>query len=306
MAIRNVFFEKSGDSKGCTVRIVQSGDIRTVVDIYGYRRIITKATEDINLTPYLLAQIGEPDITEEGAIQSAICPTITIDGQTYSAEWAFLVGEQAYGRRIMSDLPYRVIAPNQVDYIAVSNIPEDGGRASLYTDGGLDDIFYNDEPYQTAVVVPFSTDDMLPQDNGVEIKVFNRDDKNTDTFSVPYKLRPMGLNGQRLAWINKYGVLECWNFDFCREEMRVTTSESIYTSDGYRRVNRRTEKHITLETRELPKAVLDALSFIISSPRVWIEDNFSEIDIITEECRIFSDGEHSTLQITYRPTKREI
>ena len=91
--------------------------------------------------------------------------------------------------------------------------------------------------------------------------------------------------------------------------MAVETKK-IYTGNaGYQMLGAVAETTYTVETRELTQEILAALSQILYSPAVWIvgaDGTTKEIDIITDECRIFSDTELSTLQLEYRPKMRDL
>ena len=121
----------------------------------------------------------------------------------------------------------------------------------------------------------------------------------------------MGLNGKRIAWLNRYGALDFWNFDYLREQSFGATAETIYTHNGYKKIVRTAEKVYVVETREATREAIDALSFIIASPAVWLvtddltgNPTFEEVDVITEECKVFDSEELLGLQIAYRPKKR--
>jgi hypothetical protein len=114
-----------------------------------------------------------------------------------------------------------------------------------------------------------------------------------------------------MAWLNRYGALDFWNFDYLREQSFGATAETIYTHNGYKKIARTAEKVFVMETREATREALDALSFIIASPAVWIVNDdltgnptFEEVDVITEECKVFDSKELIGLQIAYRPKQR--
>lgn len=318
MAVTDVRFFQ-GDDNQVSVRITQTSAAKLEVTIgtIGFRKVITEKEQTINITPYLRAELARlsfgyslGNAIDEGL---AIVPSIKVGSVEYSAPFSWLDASKVdwtFGK-VLSDLPYRIIEEGQFDWFAVA-VTDIDDTVELYEGEKASDF---NEPARSLTNDYQSEGAMLILNEYYYKKVYTKAiarDGEEVTADIIYKEKPMGLNGKRLMWINRYGVPECWNFDFLREETLLTSSESIYTADGYKRLNRQTEKQYVVETRELPKAVLDALSYIISSPRVWlVEPNNSdipseEIDIISDECRIFSDTQHSTLQIAYRKIKREI
>ena len=128
--------------------------------------------------------------------------------------------------------------------------------------------------------------------------------------SIPVRVVPRGMNTRRLIWRNEMGGYDAWCFEHLRESSFATTSESFYsTTKGYTRTNRKSEMLHTVETRELDDITAEVVAYIIASPEVYLWDyatNTAErIDIVTEECRTYSDTELSGVQVSYRKRKRE-
>ena len=129
-------------------------------------------------------------------------------------------------------------------------------------------------------------------------------------FVIPVRKVPRGMNTRRLIWRNEMGGYDAWCFEHLRESSFATTSESFYsTTKGYTRTNRKSEMLHTVETRELDDLTAEVVAYIIASPEVYLWDyatNTAErIDIVTEECRTYSDTELSGVQVSYRKRKRE-
>lgn len=307
MNIKSVMFERKG--RDIFANIQQDDRATKLIGINGkYDLTITEKEQNINLSPYLREEkkyepffygnASEKGITVYGDIEDYA------SGETFANYEVFNDGElDEY--KVLSDLPYRLIAPEQSDVIS-SFVYNEGfieiEKRGKYTNrSGLNDI--------CAMA-------LMPQDESYRVNVYeDTDGTGQYTQDVRYVFRPMGLNGVRLAWINKYGVLDFWNFDKLREQNFVTSAETIYTHNGYTKLNQQAEKHYIVETRELTREALDALSFIVASPAVWFvqdtgdgldEHCFTPIDIITDSCKVYSDNELLALQISYRPKMREL
>lgn len=127
-------------------------------------------------------------------------------------------------------------------------------------------------------------------------------------YRIPIKVVPSGINTRRLLWRNEVGGVDAWSFEFLRESNFATTSEVFYSStDGYTRTNRKSERLHTVETRELDDLTAEVVAYVIASPEVYLMENGTlvPIDIITEECRTYSDTELTAIQVAYRLKERE-
>ena len=90
--------------------------------------------------------------------------------------------------------------------------------------------------------------------------------------------------------------------------MRVRLRLFYSATKGYTRTNRISERAHIIETRELDDLTADVVAYVIASPEVYLWDNGTlvPIDIVTEECRTYSDTELSSIQVAYRLKEREI
>lgn len=308
MAIIRVDFVREGAE--VFVDIVQTKAEKKIVMIGEYSKVITEKTQRINITPYLMAMVeraGGGITTEmldkshivDDVIESSagILPYIYIDGMGYSADTSYLpYGENKPDWSVLSDLPYHLISPGQTDILCYKvelgdTLEVDDGD-SVENDINVDFVHCFTRCRPTDTIISAYT-------NGL-----SRGD-------ITYVFKPMGLNGVRLAWINRYGALDFWNFDHLREQSFGVSAETIYTHNGYLKLNPSAERLYTVETREVSREVLEVLSYIIASPKVWLvkddgagSPTFSDIDVVTEQCKTFSDAELLGLQIVYRPKKR--
>ena len=280
-----------------TARTVQIGD---------YSKIITEQSQVIDITRYypyeyddIIMSAGRLD-TDSGFI-----PAVTIDGTTYKANMAWLPNAPAlYGGNTMrdgwlSDLPYMLVSPNMLYGLTIGNVPA-SGIVEFSTER-----VYNNYDVPDAVSFYANWDNRI----GNDLKLYYGTSWGASN-EIRVVSKPLGLNGVRIAWINRYGCVDFWNFDFCRERKLAVETKKIYTGKaGYQTLGAVAETTYTVETRELTQEILAALSQILYSPAVWIigaDGSRKEIDIITDECRIFSDTELSTLQLEYRPKMRDL
>lgn len=134
------------------------------------------------------------------------------------------------------------------------------------------------------------------------------DNTNGITTTLPVRIVPSGMNTRRLVWLNEVGGIDSWSFEFLRESSFATTSEVFYSSTkGYTRTNRISERTHIIETRELDDITASVVAYVIASPEVYLMENGTlvPIDIVTEECRTYSDTELTAIQVAYRLKERE-
>lgn len=281
------------------------------VQIYGYMKRISGTENTIDVTQYLYEKLKLEPTYQNGALAAgaSIIPQISVGDNVFRHFRTFPFGVVDMENRVLSDLPYRRISPNQIDQISVGQFGQ-GNELSVYEYPNMT------TPSDTAMNNGDTADYI-----GCRVRAYSGTTKmiaivrNTHDAIMLYKtvnyvVKPKALNEVRLCWINRYGVPEYWNFQFTRDITSVASFESIYTGSGYEKLNVKAEKHYTVETRELDRATLDALSFILTSPAVWIANDPAElgqfptyepIHIISDQCRIYSDSELSALQLEFCP-----
>lgn len=304
MAVNSIHFLKAGTQELVTIRQDQAETVQ--VQIGKYLKVITESQQTINLTPYLteelqIAPIVRGKFTD---FDAAVPSQITIDGTLYDSGESYTIGPDTTDLgHCASDLPYRVISQGQTDVVTVHLSQGERGEVEMNRE------LVNDA--QNSGVGSLFAMDVQPTSSPIVVTNYLDDYSISYSQDIHYIFRPMGLNGKRIAWLNRYGALDFWNFDYLREQSFGATAETIYTHNGYKKIARTAEKVFVMETREATREALDALSFIIASPAVWIVNDdltgnptFEEVDVITEECKVFDSEELLGLQIAYRPKKR--
>lgn len=291
----------------CYVDITRDTAEGIDVQIYGYTKRITGTENTIDITPYLLEQLDQSNVHgffNNGIVsnsKAAIIPEIRVNGVSLvnsRANTIFVDGAGAYEngalkKGIASDLPYFRIVNGQRVPIVVSGI-----------DAG--------EQVPSSIAPRTNTDGVISMVGfGFELtSLLKKATLYYGGYPVIFEIVPPSLNNIRLTWLNRYGVFDYWNFQFVRDITTVASFDSIYTNDGYERINIQADKHYSIETRELDKATLDALSYILESKAVYIErkiDNtttYEPIHILSDQCRVYSDTELSTLQVEFCPKVR--
>lgn len=209
---------------------------------------------------------------------------------------------------ILTKLPYLQVSKSSegnVDAIHIGVIVADDGNITVSTD-------------QESIALPTSLAEVISfctlEGNTTHIRMFDNynvwPDEDIQNNYLRVRAVPRGMNTRRLIWRNELGGIDAWSFEFLRESTFATTSEVFYsTLNGYTRTNRQYERLNVVETREVDERVADALAYITASPDVYLWDYETNkpipIDIVSEECRTYSDTELTSIQIAYRPKERE-
>ena len=209
---------------------------------------------------------------------------------------------------ILTKLPYLQVSKSSkgaVDRLFLGVLIPDEGAFTMRTDSEEVDF-----PTNLADIISFYAFGQETQ--SVQMSDMLGIYEDADILNSHQKVRtvPRGMYTRRLIWRNELGGIDAWSFEFLREKTFATTSEVFYsTLNGYTRTNRQHERLNIVETREVDERVADALAYITASPDVYLWDYETNkpipIDIVTEECRTYSDTELTSIQIAYRLKERD-
>lgn len=267
----------------------------------------------INITPYLDSEIkgniqnlwrgmNSGDVGFYNQKELSIKPTIQTDeGRIYQpyydVYWRDAQSSEPFG--LLTRLPYiqRVVGENVI--ICAQCADDDRNSISI---GDAKSAEFNILDYGVVAISITANNG-----NAIVLNTVAGDNYDYNTI-IPLRTISKGLNTRRLLWRNELGGIDSWYFEFLRENNYATTSEVFYSAtDGYTRTNRKSERLHTVETRELDDITAEVVSYILASPEVYLveDDDLEPIDIVTEECRTYSDTELSRVQVSYRKRKRE-
>lgn len=268
----------------------------TTIDLTAYMR-----SEITGSLRSLLSDMSEGEVRLYENYNLATLPRIEYEnGAIRSANEMYFNGKQTEGFGLLTHLPYMQIAEG--DSIIVSTQTADDDTNSVSVGGATSATFNN--PHLGAVAITIT-----PTTTAEAIVLSSKIGYDTYRDRIALRTIPKGMNTRRLLWRNELGGIDSWYFEFLRESNFATTSDVFYSStNGYTRTNRQSERLHTLETRELDDITAGVVTYILASPEVYlVEGNeFIPIDIVTEECRTYSDTELSGVQVSYRKRKRVI
>ena len=150
-----------------------------------------------------------------------------------------------------------------------------------------------------------STEDFDDDVRSLDITLYCDDDAFD---SLSYKVMPTYKTYTRLAWISACGSIERYTFPIAYKSVRSVSKQVVATTEGATTTNCKTEYKVSLSSRFESQATIDALSQIVSSPMVWIEQNgeLERVGIASSviEQDLFGSPSHISIDVCLR--QREV
>jgi len=124
--------------------------------------------------------------------------------------------------------------------------------------------------------------------------------------SVAYTVIPAFSGARRLAWRSSAGGIEHYTFPIEKSESVETTRQRAYGAEGHLVAQTRTERRTVLVSAYEPRAALEGLSEVLSSPDVWLagDDGYTAVDVVTEKSVLHRHGAVTCLEIEIRPKRK--
>lgn len=116
------------------------------------------------------------------------------------------------------------------------------------------------------------------------------------------------VSGVRLAWLNRFGAIDQYNFEILSEQSTEVEKTAIYTRTGYLTTDISADDYTTVTTRPLPASQLKAMTDILVSDHVFLieSDQFTEVDVISETATTSNYNSLTNLTVKFRPKKRRL
>ena len=267
----------------------------TTIDLTAYMR-----SEITGSLRSLLSGMSNGEVRLYENYNLATLPRIEYEnGAIRSAYEMFFNGKQTDNFGLLTHLPYMQTAVGDSIIVSAQTADDDTNSVSV---GGATSATFNDSHLGAVAIT------ITPAPTAEAIVLSSEVGYDEYRNRIPLRAIPKGMNTRRLLWRNELGGIDSWYFEFLRESNFATTSDVFYSSiNGYTRTNRKSERLHTVETRELDDITAEVVAYILASPEVYlVEGNeFIPIDIVTEECRTYSDTELSGVQVSYRKRMRE-
>lgn len=124
--------------------------------------------------------------------------------------------------------------------------------------------------------------------------------------TVVYTVVPAVRGARRLAWRSSAGSIEHYTFPIEKSARAETAKKRAYGIGGHLTVTTGTERRTTLVSAYEPRATIDALAEILSSPDVWLagETDYTAVDVLTDKAVVHRHGAVTCLEIEIRPKRK--
>lgn len=125
--------------------------------------------------------------------------------------------------------------------------------------------------------------------------------------TVVYTLIPARHGAVRLAWRSSEGSVEHYTFPVVRTETVAATRRQAYGPEGYLSAGEETRQQLLVSAYE-PRAVLDALAELLTTPDVWIagDEGYTPVDVVTDRTVIRRHGTMCCFEAEIRPKRKTL
>ena len=183
---------------------------------------------------------------------------------------------------------------------------EQGKRigAELVADTG-EMLYVEYQPTSDISALVISLEDFDSELNTLDVTLYCEE----EPFSkLHYTVVPPLKNATRLAWLSECGTIEHYTFPVSHKVKHSTEKQSVMTSSGICSTHHRTKLTISLCSRLEPRATVEALAEIISSPKVWMKrkGHYELVEVATTEMEYSLFGEPNFLHLDICLWQKEV
>lgn len=124
--------------------------------------------------------------------------------------------------------------------------------------------------------------------------------------TISYTVVPRIAGGRRLAWRSSAGSIEHYTFPIEKSENLEVDKKRAYGAKGHVAFAQAEEYRMKLISAYETRAVIEALTEILSSPEVWLVDGekYQPIDVMTEKTLVNQHGAVTCMEIEIRPKSK--
>ena len=171
----------------------------------------------------------------------------------------------------------RVISRGESDELLLIAEAGDTLEASIATDAG-DDISVEYVTSGGATIFLLSTAELSPSAKTLDVKLSLNGE---EWLELHYRVAPAYKGAVRMAWLSEEGSVEQYTFLTATRAKLQVDKQTIATQSNRRVVQSHFEQSVSLISRYEPRSVIDALSQIVCSPRVWIieGESLTEVEV---------------------------
>lgn len=204
---------------------------------------------------------------------------------------------------IISSLPaLRRIAYGECDELLV-RVPQNGVIAATITADNGESLSIERVASTGITALSISTKDFGTNIDTLHVELTH----NGEVFNrIDYLVVEPQKSSVRLAWVSESGSIE--RYTFPRIGVSCKVGKRYFNTESCRATASATiERNWVLTSRYEPRATIEALSHIISSPKVWIEEEaMREIEVCTSQINYNLFNEPDVIELEICELRREV
>lgn len=247
-----------------------------------YLRGVTYA--EVNIAPYVSRlEWYAPDVASQTSFTNAPVARYKICVDDIDSEEVVLSvnrGERITTPAVVSSFPsLRRIAYGESSTLLILAKPAATVSAEITANNG-EQVSVSHSNLSGAVILSISTEDFSSEIQTLDVKLSC---SGEEFASLKYVVDSPTKTAKKLAWISESGAIEQYDFPISNGVSYAAEKHSVVTSEGVQTCQCKTVAHLSICSRYEPSAVIESLSQIISSPKVWIKqgDEFKRVEVAT-------------------------
>ena len=295
-----IFFGVNSESREPSDLVVEVVDVATdeVVAVQQLRGVIEA---HVNIAPYL-NRFAErtPHVGLYSVFAEAPTATYKICvGDSESEAVVVSVNRDAVSRpALVTTLPTsRTISYGESDELLLITEAGDTIEVSITTDADAE-LSVEHTTSGGATIFMLSTEEFSPNTKTIDVKLWLNGE---EWHELHYRVVPAYRGAIRLAWLSDKGSVEQYTFLTATRAKHKSEKQTIATPSNRRVVQSNFEHTVSLTSRYEPRRVVDALSQIVRSPRVWIKDgeHLTEVEVMSSDIdfNLFGEPDCVTVEV---------
>ncbi len=260
-------------------------------------------TATINIAPYIRSVGGySPSTMQQIGFREVPTAAYKIRiGEVESEEIRVSVNRCEVGAlpAVITDTPLlREIAQGENDEVMVVVPTGSTIYAEVATEGG-ETHYYEYTPEGEVASVVISAADLALEDRNFEVTLLC---DGSELCTLRYRVATPLKRAVRLAWIAESGAIERYTFPMVSKTNTTLEKQSFMGEEGIHSVRSRAKQTLSLCSRFEPRAKMEALSQIATSPMVWIEQEgeWQTVEVPTSqvEYNLFGEPNYISLEVS--------
>ena len=197
----------------------------------------------------------------------------------------------------------RTIAYGEADELLIFAEPESAIEVNIVADTG-EEVTMEYITTSGATTLYISTKDFGKKVRNIAVDLSCN---GVEFCALHYRIIPSHKRSLRLAWLSECGSIERYTFPVVVKSQRKADRESIDTIEGRRVVRTMTESIISVRSHYEPRATVEAIAQVLSSPRVWVEypNCYQEVSVLSTAVDVDVFGEPECVMLALQEWRRE-